>query len=101
MKERILRTVNNKYGYTVIALLLYILILEDTDLITLLEYRSEINDLSSQKAYFEEEIVYTQRSITDLTTDQGALEKFAREQHYMKRADEDLFVILDAKTGGE
>lgn len=94
MGKRLLHLVNNKYGYTVLALMLYILILEETDLFTLLKYRADINDLREQKEYFEEEIVETRRSITELTTDQSALEKFAREQHYMKRADEDLFVIL-------
>jgi len=95
MKSRLLTLVNNKYGYVILALFLYVLVLEDTDLLTLYKYRSTISELENQQTYYEAEIEHTRQSITELTTDQKALEKFAREQHYMKRADEDLFVILD------
>jgi cell division protein FtsB len=98
MKSRLHSLVNNKYAYVVIALLLYIVILEDTDLLTLVEYRQNVSELKNQKEYYEKEISVTQLSITELTTDQGALEKFAREQHYMKRKDEDLFVLLDQSS---
>ncbi len=95
MKERIFSLVNNKYGYVLIALFLYVLVLEETDLFTLMKYRASVSELEEQKEYFEEEITLTQAAVVSLTTDQAALEKFAREQHYMKRENEDLFVIIN------
>jgi cell division protein FtsB len=95
MKDLFLRYIKNKYVIVLLCMLVYLLFLEETDLFTLGKYKSKVNDLEDQKEYLDKEIVETRQSITELSTDEAALEKFAREQHYMKRENEDVFVFID------
>ena len=94
VKDFLLKYIKNKYVLVILGLFVYLLFLEETDLFTLAKYKSKVNDLEQQKEYLDAEIIETQRSITELTTDDAALEKFAREQHYMKRDNEDVFVFI-------
>ncbi|NNC83118.1 MAG: septum formation initiator family protein [Flavobacteriales bacterium] len=98
MKEFMLKYLKNRYVLVILGLFVYLLFLEETDLFTLAKYKSKVNDLEQQKEYLEQEIIETQQAITELTTDEAALEKFAREQHYMKRDNEDVFVFLEEEA---
>lgn len=95
MKELFLKYIKNKYVIVLLGMIIYLLFLEEMDLFTLGKYKSKVNDLENQKEYLDQEIIETRQSITELSTDEAALEKFAREQHYMKRENEDVFVFID------
>lgn len=95
VKEKLLKYAKNRYVLVLVGLFIYLLFLEETDLFTLGKYKAKVSDLEQQKEYLDEEIIETQRSITELTTDKSALEKFAREQHFMKRDNEDVFVFIE------
>lgn len=94
MKETLLKYVKNKYVLVVFGTFIYLLFLEETDLFTLADYGSKVTELEDQRTYLHNEIDKTRISIKSLTTDEAALERFAREQHYMKRENEDVFVFL-------
>ncbi|HEY6978968.1 MAG TPA: septum formation initiator family protein [Chitinophagaceae bacterium] len=55
--------------------------------------KQELKELQAKKAYYQEEIQKTKRKLADLSNNAAALEKFAREKFYMKRDNEDVFVI--------
>ena len=50
------------------------------------------NKLEQEKAYFEAEIDRTRQGKYDIEQN---IEKFARERYFMKRADEEIFVIVE------
>ena len=56
------------------------------------ELSTEINDLENEKEYYEKEIAKDKKELKKLTTNDG-LEKFAREKYYMKRENEEIFII--------
>ena len=56
------------------------------------ELNTEINDLENEKDYYRKEIEKDKKDLKKLSTDEG-LEKFAREEYYMKRDNEDIFII--------
>ncbi|MFI1772478.1 FtsB family cell division protein [Thalassobellus citreus] len=56
------------------------------------ELNKDINDLESEKKYYEREIEKDKKGIKKLSTEEG-LEKFAREEYYMKRDNEEIFII--------
>ena len=85
----------NRYVLVMLSFFVYLLALEETDLITLTGYKMKVHELEGQKAYFEGQLEETKVAITELTTDDAALERFAREHHFMKRENEDVFVFLD------
>lgn len=66
--------------------------LDTNSLLIHLELSNEIKKLESQKQYYKSEISRDTNKLKTLKTDFG-LEKEAREKYYMKRSNEDIFVI--------
>ena len=58
----------------------------------------EIRELEENRLYFLEQIEKDSTRLHELTTDQENLEKYAREQYYMKKKDEDVFVIIEEEA---
>ncbi|MDO5509344.1 MAG: septum formation initiator family protein [Weeksellaceae bacterium] len=53
----------------------------------------EIVDLKDDRQYFQSEINKQEAELERLNTDQKSYEKLAREKYFMKRENEDIFVI--------
>ncbi|MEA1873826.1 MAG: septum formation initiator family protein [Bacteroidota bacterium] len=56
-----------------------------------------LHELETERDFFKEEIIKYRRQIYELDHDKESLEKFAREQHLMKKENEDVYIILDAE----
>lgn len=56
------------------------------------DLNNEIDDLNNEKEYYLKEIEKDNKEIKSLSTEEG-LEKFAREEYYMKRDNEEIFII--------
>ena len=54
-----------------------------------------LNNLENQKKYYQDEIKNTREAINVLENDTAHLEKYAREKYYMKKDNEDIFVIIE------
>lgn len=75
--------------------LLFVIWIIFFDSSSLLEQRvidQEINKLEDNKKYFENEIAKDKQAIKGLKSG-DATEKYARENYYMKRENEDVFII--------
>lgn len=55
----------------------------------------EIRELEADRLYYLEQIEIDSTRLHELTTDKENLEKFAREQYYMKKSNEDVYVIIE------
>jgi cell division protein FtsB len=51
--------------------------------------------MEDEKQYYLERIEEDSRRLNELKTDRDNLEKFAREQYFMKKENEDVFVIVE------
>ena len=56
------------------------------------ELNNDIDKLESEKEYYRKEIIKDNKAIKELKKEEG-LEKFAREEYYMKRENEDIYII--------
>lgn len=56
------------------------------------DLNEEINDLNNEKEYYRKETEKDNKEIKKLSSEEG-LEKFAREEYYMKRDNEEIFII--------
>ncbi len=74
--------------------LLYISFFDAHDLISQIEIRMELREISDEIDYLNKDTESAKRQIRELTSDKEKLEKFAREQYRMKRENEELFVLL-------
>lgn len=84
----------NKYFYTVIAFLVWMLFFDQNRLSNQYKLQKNLSNLQAQKDYYLNEIK-TQTNITKaLENDTVLLEKFAREKYLMKRDNEVIYVIV-------
>ena len=65
------------------------------NLVEEMQLRRKIVTLKREKEYYRKKIEEDKRKMEELLSSRENLEKFAREQYLMKRANEDIFVIVD------
>ena len=65
------------------------------------EYRSQVQKLEEEKAFYTKETEQVRKDLEDLTGNKEKLEKFAREKYLMKKQNEDVFVIVPEKKEEE
>lgn len=93
--RKLINLVKNKFLLASVAFIVWMLFFDRNDLPSQYEYRSQVNKLESDKAFYIKEINQAEKDLQELTTNTERLEKFARERYFMKRDNEDVFVIID------
>lgn len=92
--KRIIELFRNKYFVCSLAFVVWMLFFDKNDMLSQYEYRSEVNKLEAEKEFYETETAHVKKDLTELTTNLNTAEKFAREKYYMKKDNEDVFVII-------
>ncbi len=80
-----------------IFFIIWIVFFDDHNLLQHYQNKQKLEQLTEQKAYLKEKIISDKHKIEELQTDKDNLEKFAREQFLMKKANEDIFLIEEEK----
>lgn len=100
-KRKIKQTFNfilkNKFWITIVVFLFWIIILDQNNIFQLISYNKEINDLKNQKEYLLNKIVEDSTKLYQLRTNDKSLEKFAREEYFMHKPNEEVFVIKEVE----
>lgn len=86
--------INNKYFYTGLAFVIWMLFFDQESFIDQYHLSETLSDLEDQKTFYLDEIERNAVAIDMLENDTVRLEKFARENYYMKRENEDVYVII-------
>jgi cell division protein FtsB len=68
------------------------LFFDERDVFTMQHHRQELRELQQSKKYYTDQINREKTELENLKT-AATLEKYAREKYYMKRDNEDLFLI--------
>lgn len=55
----------------------------------------ELKDLNTQEEFLQDEIAEMKRQKIELFSNDEQLEKYARENYYFKKEDEDVYMIED------
>lgn len=92
--NRLLELIRNKYFLSVAAFVVWLLFFDKNDVIAQYEYRSEVNKLQEEKDFYVREIAKVKKDLNELNTNLNTAEKFAREKYFMKKDNEDIFVIV-------
>ena len=91
-KKHIFRIFKNAFILIFAVFAIWMLFFDTNSFLTHVELNKEIDDLESEKDYYKREIEKDKKEIETLSSDQG-LEKFAREKYYMKRDNEEIYII--------
>ncbi|MEM5566124.1 septum formation initiator family protein [Psychroserpens sp. AS72] len=71
---------------------IWMLFIDSNSLLIHRELNQDITDLEDEKAYYKNEIEKDKKAIKELSTEDG-IEKLAREKYYMKKENEDIYII--------
>tara|TARA_B100001250_G_scaffold267484_1_gene230733 strand:+ start:904 stop:1218 length:315 start_codon:yes stop_codon:yes gene_type:complete len=83
----------NKYLLTLILFALWIVFLDDYNLIKQYQLQENIEKLKEQKSYYLSEIKKDSTELKLLENNKEEQERFAREKFLMKKENEDVFII--------
>ena len=85
----------NKYWVVIIIFLAITFTAGDSNLYKRYQYDEKIRVLENEIKHYQKEIEINQQKLDDLNTSKERLERFAREEYFMKEQDEDIFIIED------
>ena len=83
--KSILAGIISKFG-------LLVLIIDSNSILVNLKLKKEINELNERKLLLEKQIEIDKKIISNLKNP-DSLEKYAREELYMKKDNEDIYII--------
>jgi len=92
MKPKIPPYLKNTYVIIVLFFVIWMVFFDSNSTLVHLELNEQINDLKKETEYFKNEIKKDNKELSKIQSDSG-LEKYAREELFMKRDNEDIFII--------
>ena len=99
--KKLIDLVKNKFFLVSIAFLVWMLFFDKNDVNSQLEYRSQVNKLEAERDFYIKEISTAENDLQELTTNPEKLEKFARERYFMKKDNEDVYVVVEPEQAKE
>jgi cell division protein FtsB len=91
--QGLIRMLKNKFFLVSAGFLVWITFFAEYDLISQYKQRQELKEMKAKIVYLEGEIARLQAAKQAIVNDTATLEKYARENYFMKAANEDVYVI--------
>ena len=85
----------NTYVVVVVFFLFITFVVGDSNLYKRYTYDEKIRRLEREILHYKKEIETDRKKLDDIRINREGLERYAREEFYMKRANEDVFIIED------
>jgi len=97
--KRLVNLIKNKFFLIAIAFLVWMTFFDQNDLFSQYHYHQQLTKLKQERDFYKKETAKVAQDLDELTSNPEKLEKFAREKYLMKKANEDVFVIVSSKKG--
>lgn len=82
---------------TILIFFIWMLFFDSNDIISQIKLRIELNDLKDQQTFYRTKTQKIRATKEELLNNKAALERFTREKYWMKKDDEDLYIIVPKK----
>ena len=92
LKHKIFKPFKNIFILILAVFIVWMLFFDANSWLIHHELNTNIDALESEKEYYKKEIEKDNKAIKTLSSEEG-LEKFAREEYYMKRDNEEIYII--------
>jgi len=86
------KILTNTYVLVLTAFVIWMLFFDTNSLLIHLELKKEINKLEKTQEFLQREIEKDKKIIEKLSNEEE-LERFAREEYYLKKKDEEIYLI--------
>lgn len=98
--RRWFKFISNKYIWVLLFFVSWMLFLDNYSYLDHRLLNKQIQELEDNKEYYQEEINQDLKSIKSFKNP-DQIEKYAREKYYMKRENEDIYIIEFEDENGE
>lgn len=88
----------NKYFITVILFLIWMIFFDSTSFLVINDLNKEIDKYEQQFAYYKSEYEKNDKFYKKLMNNKQEKEKFARENYFMKKPNEEIFILVADST---
>ena len=82
----------NVFGLALASFIIWMLFFDSNSMMSHMDLNSEKEKANKQKAHYNRGIEADAKEIKKLETEEG-IEKFAREEYYMKKDNEEIYII--------
>ena len=83
----------SRYLLAITAFAVWIIFFDESNLFVQRQRTRELNDLNRKIEYYRTQVDQTKQELKSLQNDPAILEKYAREKYFMKRDNEEIFII--------
>jgi cell division protein DivIC len=90
--SKYLKPFKNLYILIFVVFVVWMLFFDANSWLIHRELNADMDDLEDEKEYYQKEITKDKKAIRELSTEEGT-EKIAREKYYMKKENEDIYII--------
>ncbi|MEJ8597220.1 septum formation initiator family protein [Riemerella anatipestifer] len=88
------RYILNKYVITIVAFFVWMTFFDNTSFLVIRDLNSEIKKYEEQLDYYKTEYEKNDAFYKKLMFNKGEKEKFARENYFMKKSNEEIFILV-------
>lgn len=88
------RVLKNRYFLVSVVFTIYMLFFDSNNWFNQQELRHRKEELLRDRAYFEKENEENRQQLEALLSSEGNLERFARENYFLKKPGEDVYVFI-------
>ena len=91
--KKFLKVLGNKYVIFTLIFFLFFIIIDNNGFMTYYRLRNQNALLNQQKNELEKDILTDSINYQKMTKDYEEIERFGRENYFMKRDNEDIFIV--------
>jgi cell division protein DivIC len=91
--KKLPRSLRNKYVVSTLIFSVWVGVFSDIDAWFMFKKHRELSRKKAELEKYEHQTAQALQALEELSSDSRNIEKFAREQYFMKRENEDVFVI--------
>ena len=95
IKGKVSKILGYKFFVAFALFLAWIIFFDENSIIAHRRNKQRLQELTQQKVYYKERIESDKQKLEDLNSGLEELEKFAREQYYMSKPGEDVFIVVE------
>ena len=94
---QIWHVVKNKYVIAILIFLVFFLFIDENNLFVTMRLQRRVHRLHAEEASLYQSYTADSIKAQSLQYDLDAIERYGRETYYMKRSDEDIYIINHKK----
>lgn len=92
--KKVFPYLKNKFILATVIFLVYALFLDENDVFTIIRHNRKLNQLEMAKQQVSRDLEKSRETLKELSS-KSELERYAREEKFFKKDDEDIFVIFE------